>query len=205
MRHGRVGGGVDGREGGIIAWFGQAAEQAVDQAGAIQRQRNGLAHAAIGQRPGIAAHMHFAVGGGRDIDDFHVRIADQALCALHGDLPDHVHLVVFQRQDFRLLIGIEAEFRSVRQRRLAPIGGVAHEIGPHFLGVSIKPERAGAIKIFLEIAVVIGGQHDGVVVFRADEIRKIAVRRFQFEAHGQIIDLLCAAGGEHPAHHGEGV
>ena len=80
----------------------------------------GLADAFIGERAFIAAQMQLPVGGGGNIDDPDIGIAQQALRALHRDLHDDIDLIVFQGEDLRLLVTEKTKIRCARARRAGP-------------------------------------------------------------------------------------
>ena len=69
----------------------------------------------------------------------------------HRDLLDDVDLAALQRQDLRLVVVVEADLDPVRQRRRAPVVGVAHEGRADLRRELLQLERAGADHRRLEI------------------------------------------------------
>ena len=114
------------------------------------------------------------------------------------ELRDHVDRAALQREDHRLLAGVELERRARQQRLFAPVVGVGHERRADALRVALKLESARAderLLPFAEVGPV--GNDDRVVVVRRDQIREVPVRRLERELDRRRVDLLDAVGGQH--------
>ena len=108
-------------------------------------------------------------------------------------LQDNVHLAALQRDDLRLLVGVERELRAGRQRLAPPVVRVAHEARAHLGCVAFELERPGADERLLEVAGVVGRQDDRVVVVGRDDVGEVAVRGVEVELHREVVHLARAA------------
>ncbi len=202
LRHGGVGGRIDARKRAVVAHLGLALEQLLDDRRPVERQRDRLANALVGEGLLVVAHVHLAVRGRRDVEDDVARVVEDRPAAGDGDLADDVDLLALEGEDLRAFVVVERELDAVRVGLGAPVVVVADERGAHLGGVLVELERAGARERLLEVLGVAARlDDDGVVVVSRDEVREVAVGRLEGELDRAVVDGRRAALVEHPAEH----
>ena len=206
LRDGGVGRGEPRSERIVVGHTALTTEQGGNHSGPVQRIRDRLADLRVVERRLVVAHRQLAVVGGLELDDLVSGAVQQLGRTSRDELRDHVDVAALQRQDHRLLTGVELERGSGKQRLGAPVVGVWHERGTDVLLVAAELERAGSHERLLPLAEVrSGGNDDRVVVVRRDEVGEVPVRRLEMKLDRRGIDLLDACGRQHAGERRQGV
>ena len=200
-----VGRRIQGRERAVVSHRAHAATQAVDQLLAVEAERQGPAHALVGERGQVASHMELAMIGRGHAQDPDVGIRANRGAHDHRDGVEHVDLAGLQSEQARLNVGVELELDAIRQRLRAPIIGIADERRPFPRAVALQPEGSGPHEVALVIAAIIRGQNDRIVVVDGYRVGEIAVRCVEVKSDGVIVDLARAALRQHSFENRQGV
>ena len=195
----------DRRERAVVAEVGEALEQRGDDLGAVEGERDRLAHPRVGERGLVVAHRQLAVRARLQLDHV-VAAGQQRLAAGHRELPEDVDAPAGQREDRRGRGVVEGELGLRGQRLGAPVRLVAGERGAHLRRVRAEHERAGADERALPArGVVVVRDDDHVVVVGGGQVREVPVRGLQVEGHREVVDLHHAGRLEHSAERGQRV
>ena len=195
-----VGRGEHRCERAVVADVGLAREEAVDQRTAVDGQRHRLSHALVVERLLVVAHVHLAVHRRAQLDHRDLRVVEQRPAAGRREVHENVDVAALQRQDLRLLLGIELDLLAVELRdpALVPVIGVLDVGDAGVRRVLVELPRAGAGERLLPLPAEVLRNDDRVVVVGADQVGEVAVRRVELEDHRARIGCLRRVLREHP-------